>query len=79
MTTVSYHGIAFTLDLKAIREALTRRELADGRTLAQVADAAGVSRMSLWRLLAGQRVALMTLHRVLTALELDPKAILRTA
>jgi transcriptional regulator with XRE-family HTH domain len=76
---VRYHSVAFEVDLDAIREALARRELTDGVTLAQVADRAGVSRMSLWRLLDGQRVSLRTLHRVLTVLELDPSQVLRTA
>jgi len=75
----AYHGQPCTVDVAAISKAIIQREVADGLTLAQVAQQAGVSRMSLWRLLAGQQVALLTLHRVLTALELDPKTILRTA
>jgi transcriptional regulator with XRE-family HTH domain len=74
-----YHGAAFTLNLAPIREALTVRELADGLNLAHVAQKAGISRMSLWRLLDGRRVSLPTLRRVLAALDVDPKAVLRAA
>jgi len=79
-TTVQYHGVRFDLDVDAIKVAIVRAELAGGRTLAQVADAAGISRMSLWRLLDGQRVSLPTLHRVFTVLEeLDPSQVLRNS
>ena len=79
-TTVQYHGVRFDLDVDAIKVAIVRRELAGGLTMAQVADAAGVSRMSLWRTLSGQRVALTTLHRIFRVLELDPsQVLLRTA
>ena len=75
---VRYHGVVFELDLDVIREAITRRELTDGVTLGQVAERAGVSRMAIWRLLDRQRVSLLTLRRILTALELNPGNILRT-
>src|SRR5260370_26994629 len=73
---VRYHGILFELDLDAIGEAITLRELTDGVTLGQFAETAGLSRMAIWRLLGGQRVSLLTLRRVLRALDLDPEVIL---
>lgn len=76
---VIYHGAAFTLDLAVVREAVAMREVTDGGNLAQLADLAGLSRMSLLRLLDGQRVNLATLRCVLVALDLDPKAVLRAA
>ncbi|MHB8689328.1 MAG: hypothetical protein ACYDB4_19405 [Candidatus Dormibacteraceae bacterium] len=74
-----YHGASFTLNLAAVREAVAMREVTDGGNLTQLAALAGLSRMSLWRLLDGQRVSLLTLRRVLAALDLDPKAVLRAA
>src|SRR5207253_2260901 len=71
-THVRYHGVVFELDLDVVREAITRHELSEGVTLGQFAEGAGVSRMAIWRLLAGHRVSLPTLARVLRALALNP-------
>ena len=76
-THVRYHGVVFELDLDVVREAITRHELSEGVTLGQFAEGAGVSRMAIWRLLAGHRVSLPTLARVLRALALNPDVIVR--
>jgi transcriptional regulator with XRE-family HTH domain len=74
---VRHLGIVFELDLDAIREAITLYELREDATIGQFAEAVGISRMTMWRLLGGHRVSLLTLGRVLRALELDPDAIVR--
>jgi transcriptional regulator with XRE-family HTH domain len=74
---VRHLGIVFEVDLDAIREAITLYELREDATIGQFAEAVGISRMTMWRLLGGHRIGLRTLGRVLRALELDPDAIVR--
>ena len=78
MSELTFHGVNFELDLSAIREAITRRELEDGLTLGRVAAGAGISRMSLWRILGGQQPSLATLGRLLKYLALDRSAVLKS-
>lgn len=77
--SLTYHGARFELDLATIREALALHELKDGVTLTRFAEKAGLSRMSIWRLLDGQQVSLPALGRVLRALDLDHRTVLRAA
>jgi hypothetical protein len=74
---VRHLGLVFELDLDAIREAITLYELREDATMGQFAEAVGISRMTMWRLLGGHRIGLLTLGRVLRALELDPDAIVK--
>lgn len=74
---VRYNRLHFAIDLEAIREAITRRQLRDGLTLRELSQELRISRMTLWRLMGGRRIEATTLGRIIAGLDLDDGSVVR--
>jgi helix-turn-helix protein len=76
---IKWHGASFTLDVATCRRSIVYYLLDEGKQLQDVATEAGVSRMSLWRFMQGRQCSPATVRRILTAVHVDLKRVLRTS
>lgn len=77
LARVRYNRVRFVVDLVAIREAITRRQLREALTLAELSQEMRISRMTLWRLTVGRPVEAGTLGRIIRALDLDERLVVK--
>src|SRR5438309_10326970 len=77
--TMCWHGVEFDVDLPACRQAIVEHLLTEGTQLQDLASAAGVSRMSLWRFMNGKKPSIQTVHKILRALDISPRSVISVA